>query len=250
MDTGVIEEDRNLSVAKSVAKEKQEIDVANLSPDAVRAKALSLRGNMNRTAIELAEVLHVVYHKEQWREFGYASFEKYTESELDVGYRSAMTSVNIIAKMKEHGISMKEGKKLGWGKMRELLPHMTSKNVDALLDLAAGQSVRGIKAKLVEEGAITIPDTVETHKFTVDCSSSEASIILDAIDEAKKRLNTESTSSALEYITQEWAMANEGDTSQTSLQSIIKFCKRNYGVTLEIVEEGEDEIETPSGENS
>lgn len=217
------------------------VDISTLAPDDIRSKALSLRGSMNQTAIELAEVLHVIYHKEQWRSFGFESFEKYAESELDVGYRSAMTSVNIISKMKEHGISMEQAKQLGWGKMRELLPHITSKNADSLLSIASGQSVRGIKEKLIENGTIVPSKGPETHRFIAECSASEAAIILDVIDEAKKRLNTESTSSALEYITQEWSMANEGETSQTSLQGIIDFCKRNYGVVLVISEENKEE---------
>jgi len=225
---------------KNELQEDNCIDIATLAPDEVRSKALSLRGSMNQTAIELAEVLHLIYHKEQWREFGFVSFEKYTESELDVGYRSAMTSVNIISKMKEHNISMVRAKQLGWGKMRELLPHITSKNVDSLLSIADGQSVRGLKEQLIENGTVVLSKP-ETHRFIAECSASEASVILDAIDEAKKRLNTESTSSALEYIAQEWAMANEGETSQTSLQGIIDFCKRNYGVTLIISEENKEE---------
>lgn len=218
-------------------QENNRVGVSSLEPEEVRAKALTLRGSMDKTAIDLAEVLHIIYHKEQWRDFGFDSFEKYTESELDVGYRSAMASIQIISKMKEHGISMARARELGWGKMRALLPHLTSKNAESLLEMADGQSVRGIKTKLIEDGTIVPKEAPETHKFIADCSAAEAAVILDAIDAAKKRLGTESVSSALEYITQEWAMANEGDASQTSLQDIINFCERNYGVTLVVKEE-------------
>lgn len=212
------------------------IDASGLSTEALRTRALTLRENINKTAIDLADVLHAIYHGEKWRDFGFASFEKYVESDLEVGYRSAMMSVKIISAVKEHGITMQQARQLGWGRLRALLPHITSKNIGSLLDMASSRSVREIQTELGNNTALTRTTTTnpETHQLTFNCTASEASIVLDAIDEAKKRLSTESTSSALEFIAQEWSVANEGDSSQVSLQDIIDFCERNYGVVLEL----------------
>lgn len=225
------------------------IDASTLSADDLRRRALSLQGNMNCTAIDLAEVLHTIYHGEKWRDYGFISFEKYVEAELEVGYRSAMMSVKIISTMKEHGIPMLQGRRLGWGRMRAILRHITSTNINSLLSMASSRSVREIQLELANTHALT--DTAaqsETHQLTFDCTASEASIILDALDEAKKRLNTESKSSALEFVAQEWSVANEGEVSQVSLQDIIDFCERNYGVvlSLEVPSDKEDD-KSPEG---
>lgn len=219
------------------------IDVSELSTDDLRNRALTLRENINRTAIDLADVLHTIYQGEKWRDFGFASFEKYVESDLEVGYRSAMMSVKIISAVKEHNITMQQARLLGWGRLRALLPHMTAKNIGTLLDMASSRSVREIQSELDNKNALDNPTTTtpETHQLTFSCTAAEASIILDAVDDAKKRLNTESTSSALEFISQEWSVANEGESSQVSLQDIIDFCERNYGITLGLIEPSEEE---------
>ena len=213
-------------------QEEELVDVSSMSGEELRTKALDLRRTINVAAIELAEVLHEIYQSEKWREFeAFDSFEKYVETELEIGYRSAMYSIKIISTMKSRNISMEQARQLGWGRLRSILPHITARNVGSLLEMAASRSVRQIQEELKEGGLITT-SVPETHKIVFNCSASEATIIFDTLDEAKRRLNTESLSSALEFICQEWTIANEGETSQTSLQDIINFVERNYGVTL------------------
>lgn len=249
----LMEEEKKLEIVPSSGtKDKIDvvdstyIDAAGLSTEALRTRALVLRENINKTAIDLADVLHAIYHGEKWRDFGFASFEKYVEADLEVGYRSAMMSVKIISAVKEHGITMQQARQLGWGRLRALLPHITSKNIGSLLDMASSRSVREIQTELKNDTALVhVPNnSPETHQLTFNCTASEASIVLDAIDEAKKRLSTESTSSALEFIAQEWSVANEGDISQVSLQDIIDFCERNYGVVLGLLDKPEEEEKT------
>lgn len=211
-------------------EEEEEVqDVEDLTPSQLRNRALSLRRKINMAAIELAEVIHRIYHSEAWKEFGYETFKEYTESELEIGYRSAMYSVRIVATMRTHNITMTQAKQLGWGRLRAILPHITERNVGSLLSMASEKSVREIESNFSETEDSAIP---ETHNIIVKCSASEASVIFDAIDEAKRRLDTDSTSSALEFLAQEWLFANEGEVSQLSLDDIIKFCDRNYGIKV------------------
>lgn len=224
----------------NVLEETTEIAASSLSSSELRSRALDLRCKINRAAIDLAEILHAIYNGEKWRDYEFKTFAEYVESELEVGYRSAMYSVKIISTMKEHNISMAQARLLGWGRLRAILPHITSHNVGNLLDMAASRSVLQIQKELIESG-VTVPQ-VETHKLVVDCSASEAAVIFDALNEAKRRLGTESTSAALEFCLSEWNIANEGEVSQTSLQDIVSFCERNYGVTL-VAGESSSEIE-------
>jgi len=236
--TGIVEGKLEISRAAGThlvtasLREEELVDVGSMSGEELRTKALDLRRTINVAAIELAEVLHEIYQSEKWREFeAFDSFEKYVETELEIGYRSAMYSVKIISTMKSHNISMEQARQLGWGRLRSILPHITSRNVGSLLEMAASRSVRQIQEELKESGVAT-NQLPETTKIVFNCSSSEAAIIFDALEEAKRRLNTESLSSSLEFLASEWLMANEGETSQTSLQDIINFVERNYGVTL------------------
>ena len=209
---------------------------------ALRKKALALKQSINRASIELAEVLHEIYHAELWRGYGFNSFAQYTESELEVGYRSAMYSVRIIEAVLRYNISMTQARELGWGRLRAILPHITDLNVNTLVEMASKKSVRDIQKELSEHGEIV--GGQEYHRITLLCSDSESSVIYDALDEAKKRINTESSGSAVSFIAQEWLMTNEGDVSQVSLEQIIEFAYRNYGVTLSVdAEEGQQDVE-------
>lgn len=212
------------------------VEAATLPASELRAQALALKGKVNSTLIELAEILHVIYNTEKWKDFGFNSFEAYVETELSIGYRSAMYSVNIISKVKEHNIPMLQAMQLGWGRLRALLPHLTAKNAETLLDMASTKSVREIQTELKSDAPTGDSSLPETKKLSFDCTPAEAAVVFDALDEAKKRLDTQSISSALEFLAQEWLMANEGETSQTSLQDIITFCERNYGVILSAAE--------------
>lgn len=201
---------------------------------ALRSKALAIKQSINRASIELAEVLHEIYHAELWRTYGYASFAKYTENELEVGYRSAMYSVRIIEAVLRYGIPIDQAKELGWGRFRAILPHITEKNVTTLVDMASQKSVREIQ-KEFSEGTDVVGGQ-EYHRITLLCSDSESSVIYDALDDAKKRINTESSGSAISFIAQEWLMANDGSMSQVSLEQLIDFVHRNYGVHLKVGE--------------
>lgn len=207
--------------------------------EAIRNKALSLKQNINSTSVELAEVLHEIYHAELWRGYGYRSFAKYTEGELEVGYRSAMYSVRIIETIFRYSIPMTQAKELGWGRLRAILPHITELNAGNLIEMAGNKSVRDIQKELSKGKEIS--GGQEYHKITLLCSDSESSVIYDALDEAKKRINTDSSGSAISFIAQEWLMGNEGDASQTSLEQVTEFVEKNYGVHLVVEGGGESQ---------
>ena len=218
------------------------ITVNKEESEALRKKALALKQSINRASIELAEVLHEIYHAELWRGYGFHSFAQYTESELEVGYRSAMYSVRIIEAVLRYNISMNDARELGWGRLRAILPHITELNVTTLVEMASEKSVRDIQKELSGSGSGT--GDQEYHRITLLCSDSESSVLYDALDEAKKRINTESSGSAISFIAQEWLMTNEGDVSQVSLDQIIEFVYRNYGVRLAVdAEESQQNVE-------
>ena len=186
---------------EEIVPRKTGIVVDEKESKALREKALALKQSINRASIELAEVLHEIYHAELWRGYGFNSFAQYTESELEVGYRSAMYSVRIIEAVLRYNISMVQARELGWGRLRAILPHITETNVTTLIEMASKKSVRDIQKELSERGELV--GNHEYHRITLLCSDSESAVIYDALDEAKKRINTESSGSAVSFIAQE-----------------------------------------------
>jgi hypothetical protein len=219
-------------------------DIGMMNAEAIRARALELKQNINRASIDLAEVLHEIYHKELWKDYGYESFQAYSEGELDVGYRSAMYSIKIIETLNRHAIPMDQARQLGWGRLRAILPHITERNVTGVLDMASTRSVRQIEAEFADGGIVSGSPVASQHAIRFLCTEAEASAIYDALDEAKRRLETDVSSSAMEFIAQEWMMYSEGGVSNLSLDNIVDFVYRNYGVRLErIADEEQPDIE-------
>lgn len=203
----------------------------------LRDRALMLRRRLHSTSLELATVLHRIYHAELWAEMGHDSFMAFTEGELEIGYRSCMYSIRIVDAMNRYGIPLARAREIGWGRLRVLLPHLTEHGTTDLLARAERMSVRELDASF--RGSEQ--QTPEEHRVMLTCTSAEASVIYDAIDYAKRRLDTKSSSSAMEHICQEWMISSEGETSQVALQDIIGFVQKNYGVVL--VQEGQPDIE-------
>lgn len=195
--------------------------------DALRKRTLDLRCRINTDFVYLAGAIQKIYHQGYWQGWGFSSFKEYVETELSIGYRQSMHYIGIMDSIDRYGIPLQRAIDLGWTRMREIVPHITDGNVQDLLTRAEGMS-----ASQIQQEFLVTPPTTTRHTINVVASASEASAIFDAIDEAKRRLETESTSSALEYICQEWMMGNEGDASQLDIDSVVDFVHRNYGVTL------------------
>lgn len=203
----------------------------------LRDRALMLRRRLHSTSLELATVLHRIYHAGLWAEMGHASFMEFTEGELEIGYRSCMYSIRIVDAMNRYDISLARAREVGWGRLRVLLPYLTEHGASDLLSSAERMSVRELESSLRE----TTGQTVEEHRVVLTCTPAEAAVIYDALDYAKRRLDTKSSSSAMEHICQEWMIVNEGEVSQVALPELIEFVQRNYGVRL--VQEGQPDIE-------
>lgn len=203
----------------------------------LRDRALMLRRRLHSTSLELATVLHRIYHADLWTEMGHDSFMEFTEGELEIGYRSCMYSIRIVDAMNRYGISLTRARQIGWGRLRVLLPHLTEHGASDLLARAERMSVRELESSL-RTGTEQPP---EEHKVSLSCTPAEAAVIYDALDYAKRRLDIQSSSSAMEHICQEWMISNEGEISQVALPDLIEFVRKNYGVCL--IQEGQPNIE-------
>lgn len=197
----------------------------------LREEVKVLGGRITRSAIAFSEGLYKIYHNEYWRDYGYESFKSYTELELGIQYRTAMYSVNVWEALQKYNIDMDAAHSIGWSKLKLLVPHFTTKNYLDLITVAEGKTVAELKDELKRTTG-----KGEQPRLSVTLKDHEASKIFDALDESKNRINTESYGAALEYICGEWMFANSGETSQTSVEEIIEFVHRNYGVNLEKVE--------------
>ena len=202
----------------------------------VRKEIQDALGAIDNNSTELARLLYEAYHKEMYVEWGHEDFRNYCADELDVNYRKAMYFVDIWDKVKSLSLPLAKVRKLGWTKMKDIATVITDKNKDKLLADAMKKTSREVTeaVKLMRRKDTKGADLPTITTMSLRMSESEANIITDAIEEAKKLTESDNAVVALEMICQDW-MTDQGQTPQkSSIEDHIEHLQRVYGVTLTV----------------
>jgi len=211
----------------------------------IRSKLSDLSREITTKQIDMASMVAKVYHEGLWRQWGpdgtgkpYQKFEEYTTKELGIEYRKAMYFVQVGDMVNAYGQNIKDSlESLGWTKVKDLARILNKDNLEEWLNLASSMNAKELQKAVADalsgSGVDNPPDKITT--ITLRCDSSAASIILDAINEAKKTTETSDIVSAIEYICLDW-METKGESTgsieKTSIEDMIKFMERLYGVRL------------------
>jgi hypothetical protein len=148
-----------------------------------------------------------------------------------------MYFVDIWDKVKEFNLDQKQVIGLGWTKMKDICSVMTKRNAAGWLKKAEQMTSRELAeaVKIVRrkdtKGGKDLP-TITT--MTLRMSESEANIITDAIEEAKKLTESDNAVVALEMICQDWAESQGATPARTSLEDRVSFIESTYGVKVKV----------------
>jgi len=187
--------------------------------DGIRKKIVELIEQIEQTWVEVSVLLADVYENEKFKDWGYEKFEDYTTTELNLEYRSAMYRVQLGKAIQELGLDKNRLKKIGWTKIKELLPLLKSetneKTLNDLLKKAEKESYRSIRdfVKQVKEEIVAAENVekVKKVKVTFQFLQDQFDIVNRAIDRAMELANTDNKALALEYICGEWLEMDDGD---------------------------------------
>lgn len=209
----------------------------------VREKIIEEAQKIDESYQNLAQLLHECYENTYYLRWGYSNFKEYCESE-GLHYRRSKYLVGIAQVVKDLDIKWDEIEGIGWTKMRALVPILKEqKVVGDWFELAKLHSVKELEA-LVKDSKIGLDITTSGGDKVVSLNfkltPTQAEIILDAIDHAKRIAETEDIVLAFEQMAYDYVMQQGGDPERTSLEQIISFAEKNYGV--ELVVAGRDDI--------
>ena len=128
--------------------------------------------------------------------------------------------------------------------MRALIPILKEQQVVGdWLDLARMHSVKELE-QLVNDSKLGFDITAKGGDRIVELSfkltPTQAEIVLDALDNAKRVAETEDNVLALEQMAYDYVMQQSGEPERTSLERIIEFAEKHYGV--ELIVGGRDDI--------
>lgn len=203
-------------VAKTVKAVKGEIlpPVQTISMPNVDFDAIATEADAVLLAKDLVEVgEYALFHlggvfsrmaNENWF-MGHSTFKACCEIEFGVKYRKAAYLISIFRTINEKGIDYSDVSKVGWTKLKELLPVLTPKNAATWAKKATGMStvalIEHVKAAGKGKPTEEVPD-VSTRTFKLH--ADQRVVVTAAIDDAKIKGGTDVDSVALELICQDY----------------------------------------------
>ena len=199
----------------------------------------------------LAQLLHETYENGYYIRWGHENFKEYCEAELGVQYRKARYLVGIAQTIKDLDVPWEDVEGVGWTKMRTLVPLLKEDGVVGdWFEIAKKYSVKELEA-LVKDAKLGFNITAEggdkivTLSFRMTPEQSE--IITEALDTAKKVAETSDNVLALEQMSFDYVMQAGDGPDKVSLESLIAFAEKQYGVELQVAEREdiEDLLEEP-----
>lgn len=223
-------------------KEKVEV-VQETRSQEVRRLILQAKSNISIGYIDTALLLNEAYKEGFYKDWGFSEFADYAHTELEVKYRKAMYFVEIGQKVEDFNLNKERLEQLGWTRVKELVRVITADNLEDWIDKASNMTTR----ELVDAVRMELGLNIEKEKkVRVEFILNEdtASIIFDALSEAKKITENENPTLALELICQDWMELKGISPEKTTLESHIKYIKRVYGkdVVLAENEQAQEEI--------
>lgn len=204
--------------------------------------------------ITLAHLLYEAYHNDMHEQWGYKKgrkgFTEFVSDELDIHYRKAMYLVDIADKVKELDLDDTDVQKMGWTKMKELSRIIDKKNhkqwMEKAKDMTTDEVIEAVKmyaGKKKATGESGGPENLPVvMKLTMN--SDEGSIMTEAINTAKKVLDTENDVNALVYIAQEWMQTSGTDMEAVTLENQVAFLEKTYGVKLDVTPVNDKDAES------
>lgn len=233
---GEQEEVHHTKTVEDLLKEQDALDAA---------RALVRQGE--QTFLNLGGVLAEIRSTKAYVSAGYdgdKGFQEYCKTELNMEYRHAMYLVQIYNTILPLGVDEDRLIRIGWTKARELCQYITEENAESLL-LAAEEMN---KEELIEHVKTTYvsaktgeaaKERVKKVKYSFQAFEDQAEIVGAALERAKETNGSDDINAAFLAIITEWADMTEG--VEVPLEDALTMVENKYGVTLEIVEDEEEE---------
>lgn len=237
-----------------MAKQKQEQKTkeaveAMERAETIRASVREAVRAVDRSYLELADGLAEIYHQKYFETWGFTNFESYCTSELDFTYRKAKFLIEIWDKVQGYNISRDRIERIGWTKMKDIVKVMNDENYEEWLQRAEEMSVSQLSAQLSE---LKVEGSSGTTVVRLRMNAAEAAIIMEAVEAAKKLVNSDNDVSALEMICQDWMEAHGHSPEKVSLEQHLAYLNKVYGVNvvaMDLEDAPEDAAEQVQAEN-
>lgn len=204
-----------------------------------REQALSaihpLLETVNSSYIRIGGVLAVIRDHGWWQDEGFDSFRAMLEKKFGLKYRKAMYWVQIYEDLINSGVAWDQVKSLGWCKLKEVSPVLTTENcaewvakAEDLTVLQLHEVVRLAQASVPSgSGEDVSPEGVETTTTTISFKvhTDQKETIKQAIEKAKGEVGTEFDAVALEGICMNYLAGGKVTSKKVKPKSLSELFK-------------------------
>jgi len=201
----------------------------------VRKKITECASNIETQYIELCKLLHEAWENAYFVQWGFENLEDYCKEELGMKYRKARYLISIADAVKRSGVKWEDITDIGWTHMRAIARVLSKDNAAQWLERARSSTADGINETVrqyLNEGVLN-ENAPKVASIQIRMSESEAIIIMDAIERAKRITESNSFTTALEYICYEWIQQSADGPTKTPIEHVLRWVREIYGVDLQ-----------------
>lgn len=224
---------KSKTTQRSKVKAKTNVKVNAKRFEEVKDDIIRLDGEVERNFVDLAELLYEAAEKKHYEDWGYDSVWDFCDVELMTHSRKARYLVKIYEKIVEFGIPKKRAAKIGWTKLKSIIVIMTKKNMEALLEQAEKLSTAALEKKVETARGRQSGDVPKIVTLKFKMGEADGNIVTDALNEAKGMSDSTDPSIWLVMICQDWLSEKGALPERTSLEDIIAYAEKMYGVKLD-----------------
>ena len=200
------------------------LEIGNLTAAEAIDAIPNLLAGADENYFRLGGVLSEIQMKKYYEGAGYETFRAFVETEFDLKYRKAMYWIQIYDCLVTSGIPWSTVRDIGWTKLKDLAPMLTTFNADEWVATARHSTVLQLQEAIAVSKAISAPGpksieaelkaqvTTVTFKVHVD----QKPLIRDAIAKARKECNTDLDGTALEAICMNYLAAGNVTVLKTN----------------------------------
>lgn len=244
LDDSVVEtvDNKQLAVISEESKSReavQEVLPEDLKDKDLRKVVQDLRQSIDKNIFEIARVLYFIKENQEYKEWGYASFQNYIEEEFSNKARSAFYYVSMheklikLAKNKEQADAIKS---IGYTKAKEILTIATPESLDEWIKTAkkcgTNQVIELVKKEKKEDktdkpGKAKAAEIDEIHKINFKLFNEQFDIVEQALSRASEQSGSKDKGYNLQLICMEYlATSDLQDDPRKNLEKHLqKFCE-------------------------
>lgn len=236
----VTEEETTEAVEAEVVAEESSTTSVRARQEQVRDLIENTKNRIETGYADLAQLLHEAWSGAYHIAWGYSTFNEYCDQELGMKPRKARYFVAIAEAVSKLGVNWNDVVHIGWRKLAALTPVLTSDNYNDWISRAEEHTVDQITemVKRNRSGEEIDSDSESPRVFSMQLrmNDDEHTVISEAIETAKRQIESEAVVPALEHICYQY-MQQEGDgETRIDLDAHLTYIERTFGVKCAPVE--------------